>query len=100
MQTPAAIHMPDALVPMDIEQSRPRPETCTCYNCSEPGHLSHTCMKPQKQRIRSATLAEMDIKSLVAEALAAAMHVREVAKKGEQAKESEKMEMNCQAGQW
>src|SRR5882672_905270 len=38
MQTPAAIHMPDTSVPMDIDQSRPRPGTCTCYNCGEPGH--------------------------------------------------------------
>src|SRR5882672_2968217 len=97
MQTPVAIHMPDTSVPMDINQSRPRPETHTCYNCSEPGHLSHACMKPQKQRIWSATLAETDIKSLVAEAVA--MDVREVSKNTKQAKELEKMETNFQAGQ-
>src|SRR5882672_6748255 len=70
MQTPAAIHTPDTLVPMDIDQSQPRPKTHTCYNCSKPGHLSCACMKPQKQRIQSTTSAEMDLKSLVAENMA------------------------------
>src|SRR5467141_4867908 len=81
-QTPAAIHMLDTLVPMDIDQSRPRPETRTCYNCGEPGHLSHTCTKPRKQKIWSATSAKTDLKSLVAEAVAMAMDAREVAKIG------------------
>src|SRR5882672_1780788 len=99
MQNPAAIHMPDTSVPMDIDQSRPRPEMHTCYNCGEPGHLSHTCTKPRKQKIWSATSAETDLKSLVAEAIAMAMDTREVAKKAEQAKEPEK-EMDFQAGQW
>ena len=45
------------------------------------------------------TLAEMDIKSLMAEAMAVAMDVREVAKQAKQAKESEKTEMYCQPGQ-
>src|SRR5882672_8842214 len=84
MQTPAAIHIPDTSVPMDIDQSQPRHEMCTCYNCGEPSHLSHACMKPQKKRIWSTTLAKIDIKSLVAEAMAAAMDVREVSKKAEQ----------------
>src|SRR5882672_8064978 len=97
-QTPAAIHMPDTSVPMDIDQSQPRPETCTCYNCGEPSHLSHTCTKPWKQNIWLATSAETDLKSLMAEAIAAAMDVREVAKKAEQAKEPEK-ETDFQAGQ-
>jgi len=66
-----AIHMPDTSAPMDIDQSQPRPETHTCYNCGESGHLSCTCMKPQKQRIWSTILAEMDLKGLVAEAVAA-----------------------------
>src|SRR5467141_243262 len=98
-QTPAAIHMPDTLVPMDIDQSRPRPEMRTCYNCGEPSHLSRTCTKPRKQKIRLATLTETDLKSLVAEAVATVMDAREVAKKAEQAKEPEK-EMYFQAGQW
>src|SRR5882672_1570989 len=97
-QTPAAIHVPDTSVPMDIDQSRPRPKMRTCYNCGEPSHLSRTCTKPRKQKIQSATSAETDLKSLVAEAVAAAMDAREVAKKAEQAKEPEK-ETDFQAGQ-
>ena len=31
----------DTPVPMDINQSRSRPGMCTCYNCSDKGHLSH-----------------------------------------------------------
>jgi len=46
------------------------------------------------------TLAEMDIKSLMAEAMAVAMDAREVSKKAKKAKESEKMETYFQAGQW
>jgi len=42
----------------------------------------------------------MDLKSLVAEAVAVAMDTREVTKKTKQAKESEKMQMDFQAGQW
>src|SRR5882672_719190 len=83
MQTPTAIHMPDTLVPMDIDQSQPRPKTCTCYNCGKPGHLSCTCMKPREQKIQLTTSAETDIKSLVAEAVAAPMDAREVSKKAE-----------------
>src|SRR5882672_8934317 len=60
MQTPTAIHTPDTSVPMDINQSRPRPKMHTCYNGGEPGHLSCTCMKPQKQRIQLATSAKID----------------------------------------
>src|SRR5882672_2511206 len=91
-QTPVAIHTPDTSVPMDIDQSQPRPKTHTCYNCSEPGHLSCACTKPWKQNIQLATSAKTVIKSLVAEAVAAAMDVREVSKKAKQAKEPEKME--------
>src|SRR5882672_8016584 len=46
MQTLAAIHTPDTSMPMDIDQSRPRPKMCTCYKCGKPGHLSHMCTKP------------------------------------------------------
>src|SRR5882672_8387760 len=99
-QTPAAIHMPDTSVPMEIDQSWPRPKMHTCYNCGEPSHLSHPCKNPQKQRIQVTILAEMDIKSIVAEAVAVAMDAREVAKKAKQAKESENMEIDFQAGQW
>ena len=42
----------------------------------------------------------MDIKSLMAKAMAVVMDAREVAKKAEQAKEPEKMETDFQAGQW
>src|SRR5882724_4285655 len=98
-QTPMAIHMPDTSAPMDIDQSRPRPETRTCYNCGEPGHLLHTCTKPWKQRIRSTVSAETDLKSLVAKAMAAVMDAREVTKRAKQAKESEKMQTDFQAGQ-
>ena len=41
----------------------------------------------------------MDIKSLVAEAMAVAMDVREVTKKAKQAKELEKTETDFHAGQ-
>src|SRR5882724_10339332 len=99
MQTPMAIHTPDTSAPMDIDQSQPRPETCTCYNCGEPGHLLHTCTKPWKQRIRSTVSAETDLKSLVAKAMAAVMDAREVTKRAKQAKESEKMQTDFQAGQ-
>ena len=71
----------------------------TCYNCAKPGHLSCAFMKPWKQRIWSTTSAKMDIKSLVAEAVAVAMDAREAYKRAEQAKEPEKMEMDFQAGQ-
>jgi len=42
----------------------------------------------------------MDLKSLVAESVVAAMDAREVTKKAEQAKESEKTQTDFQAGQW
>src|SRR5882724_12387536 len=98
-QTPMAIHMPDTSAPMDINQSQPRPKTHTCYNCGEPGHLSHTCMKPRKQRIWLTISAKTDLKILVAEAVVVEMDAREVTKKAEQAKESEKTQTDFQAGQ-
>src|SRR5882724_10257566 len=66
MQAPTTIQTLDTHVPMDINQNRLRPEMFICYNCSNKGHLSHTCPKPQKQRIQSTASAEMDIKSIIA----------------------------------
>ena len=54
--------------------------------------------KPWKQWIQSIKLAEMDLKSIIAKAVAAAMDVKDVAKRTEQAKESKKAE-EFQAGQ-
>src|SRR5882724_5253216 len=71
------IHMatptPDTLTPMDIDQSKRKQETHTCYNCGEKGHLSHHCLKPQKQWIRLAEPNDINIKGLVAEAVTAVM---------------------------
>jgi len=39
MQTPAITHTLDTSTPMDINQSWPRPKMCSCYNCSDQGHL-------------------------------------------------------------
>src|SRR5882724_4452604 len=81
------IHMatptPDTSAPMDIDQSKCKQETCTCYNCDEKGHLSHHGLKPQKQQIHSAKLYEVDIKGLVAEVVAAVMDAQDAAKKVE-----------------
>jgi len=84
---------------MDINQSQPRPEMCTCYNCGDKGHLSCVCLKSRKQRIQSADFAERDIKRIVAEAVAATMDARELANKVEQAKESEEANEDFQASQ-
>ena len=100
MQMPAVTHTLDTSAPMDIYQSWCRPEMCTCYNCGDKGHLSCVCQKPQKQRIWLANLAEGDIKSIVAEDVAAAMDTRELANKSEQAKDSEKAKQDFQASQW
>jgi len=72
---------------MDIDQNKHRPETHSCYNCNEKGHLSQQCLKPQKQQVWSVELSETDLKSLVAKAVAAAMDAREVKKKAEEPKE-------------
>jgi len=74
---------------MDINQSRPRLETHTCYNCGDKGHLSCVCLKPQKQIIQLTESAETDIRSLMAEAVMAAMDMREIAKKAKKAKKAE-----------
>jgi len=47
-----------------------------------------------------ANSPEGDIKSIIIEAVAAAMDVRELANKAEQAKDSEKAKEDFQAGQW
>ena len=62
-------------------------ETCTCYNCDEKGHLLCHCLKPQKQQIHLAKPNKVNIKGLVAKAVAAAMDSRDAAKKVERAKE-------------
>jgi len=72
---------------MDIDQSKPRLEVHTCYNCGEKGHLSQFCPKPQKQQIWSTALTEVDLKSLMAEVVATVLDTWEVAKKSEKAKE-------------
>ena len=72
----------------------------TWYNYSNKGHLSHACLKPWKQRIQSADLAKGDIKSIIAEAVTAALDARELANKSEQVKELEKANKDFQAGQW
>src|SRR5882672_10665129 len=82
--------MPDTLVPMENDQSQPRPEMHTCYNCGKHSHLSCTCTKPRKQNIWSTTSAKTDIKSLMAKAIAAVMDAREVATKAKQAKDPER----------
>jgi len=53
-------------MPMDIDKNKCRPETHSCYNCNEKGHLSQHCPKPQKQQVWSVNLTETDLKSLVA----------------------------------
>src|SRR5882672_7262974 len=98
-QTPAITHMIDTSIPMDINQSQPRPETHTCYICSDQGHLSCACLKPQKQRIWSTLPPDVDIMGLVAQAMEVAMDAREMVKKAEQAKESGKTEEDFQASQ-
>ena len=72
---------------MDIDQSKCKQETRTCYNCEEKGHLSHHCPKPWKQWIRSAEPNEINIKGLMAEVVAAAMDARDAVKKMEGPKE-------------
>src|SRR5882724_7961180 len=85
------VHMaspiPDPLAPMDINQSKHKQETHTCYNCDEKGHLSHHFLKPLKQWIRLAKSNEVNIKGLIAKAVTEAMDARDAAKKVEGAKE-------------
>ena len=85
--TPPATQTLDTSVPMDIDQNKHRSETRSCYNCNEKGHISRHCPKPRKQQIRSTESTELDLKSLVAKAVAAAMDAREIGKKAKEPKE-------------
>ena len=79
---------PDTSAPRDIDQSKCKQETRTCYNnCDEKGHLLHHCLKHQKQQIHLAEPNEVNIKGLIAEAVAAAMDTQDAAKKAEGPKE-------------
>ena len=66
---------------MDINQSKHKQETRTCYNCEEKGHLWHHCLKPWKQQIGLAEPNEIDIKGLVVEAVTAVMDTRDTARR-------------------
>src|SRR5882724_6166673 len=68
---------------MDIDQRKCKQETCTCYNCDDKGHLSHYCLKPQKQQIHLAEPNEVNIKGLIAKVVTAAMDAQDAAKKAE-----------------
>src|SRR5882724_11205404 len=85
--TPAIAQTPDTSVPMDIDQNKGRLEMHSCYNCNEKGHILRHFPKPWKQQMRSTESTELDLKSLVAEAVAAAMDARETGKKAEEPKE-------------
>ena len=37
---------------MDIDASK-TPDTRTCYNCGEKGHLHYNCPKPKKQSVKA-----------------------------------------------
>jgi len=84
---PAVAQAPDTSVPMDIDQNKCRSETHSCYNCNKKGHISRHCPKPWKQQIRSTESTELNLKSLVAKAVAAAIDAREIGKKAEEPKE-------------
>ena len=85
--TPATTQVLDTSMHMDIDQNKHRPETCSWYNCNEKGHLSWHCQKPQKQWVQLVKTTEVNLKSLVAEAVVAAMDAWEVKKKAEESKE-------------
>ena len=74
---PAVISSPqttDTPTPMDIGQHRPYIETCTCYNCNKPGHISPNCPEPRKQHMCRA-ITEVDIQDLIAKAVSATLDV-------------------------
>ena len=87
MNTPAVPQALDTSAPMDIDQNKRRSETRSCYNCNEKGHISRHCPKPRKQQIRSTESTELDLKSLVAKAVVAAIDAREIGKKAKEPKE-------------
>src|SRR5882724_3860966 len=87
MNTPAVAQTLDTSVPMDIDQNKHRLETHSRYNCNKKGHISRHCLKPRKQQIQSTELTELNLKSLVAEAVAAAIDAREIRKKAEEPKD-------------
>ena len=87
MNTPTITQAPDTSVPMDIDQNKGRSETRSCYNCNEKGHILRQCLKPWKQQIRLTESTELNLKSLVAEAVTAAMDARETGKKAKEHKE-------------
>src|SRR5882724_2648679 len=75
--TPTIAQAPDTSVPMDIDQNKHRSETRSCYNCDEKGHILRHCLKPRKQQIWSTKSTELDLKILVAAAVAAAIDARD-----------------------
>jgi len=70
-----------------------------CYNCSDKGHLSCTCLKSWKQIIQLTASAKVDIKGIVAEAVMGEMDARDVSKKAQKTKELGKANEEFQAGQ-
>jgi len=73
VQTTPVYQVSDTSGPTDIGKDTPWPETHKCFNCSEKFHSHPHCQKLRKQQIWSTELAEVDLKSLVAKAVAVAM---------------------------
>jgi len=63
---------------MDIDPELTQPETCTCYNCGEPGHLFAYLHETSEAEIRQPFRQKTDLKSAVDEAVVAAMDAREL----------------------
>src|SRR5882724_2014211 len=94
VQTAPLTQLQDKSGPMDISKNASQPQIHKCFNSGEQGHIIPHYLNLRKQQIQSTTLAEFDLKCLVAEAVAAAMNAWKVAKKAEEAKE------DFLAGQW